>query len=198
MGVYTLKDLEKIIPSIASINQMQVKENLQALTEESLIRCEKIGSGNWYWCFVSDAKRSKENQANTLKQEESKLLEAINEIGAAVEAEMKMREEDEEIFEGGAMDRKALLEIYEGLLKGAERLDGELALYSDCDPADVACKIEETEVYKESATKWTDNIESLASSLIAMFDRDTAALALQQTCGDEYVFGEGLKDLSDL
>jgi hypothetical protein len=74
MGVYTIKELEKLLPGVASINAMQVKEYIQNLSDENLIRVEKIGSGNWYWSFASDTKKFKENALNKLKEEESKLL----------------------------------------------------------------------------------------------------------------------------
>ncbi|KAH9221616.1 meiotic nuclear division protein 1, partial [Leptodontidium sp. 2 PMI_412] len=51
MNVFTLKELEKTLASVASIHAMQVKEYLQSMQDENLIRVEKIGSGNWYWCF---------------------------------------------------------------------------------------------------------------------------------------------------
>ena len=196
MGVYTLKDLEKFLPSIASINQMQVKDYLQALTDESLIRCEKIGSGNWYWCFMSDAKKSKENIINGLRGEEGRLVEAIREMERGIEEEIVKQREDEEMLDVGGMDRKRLLEIHEGLVSKIEGLDRELALYCDNDPAEVMRKIEETKMLKESAVKWTDNIESMYSHLVSISDRDTAAGAMLQACGDEYVVGEGLKELS--
>ena len=195
MGVYSLKDLEKLLPSVASINQMQVKEYLQALTDESLIRCEKIGSGNWYWCFMSDAKKSKENILNGLRAEEGKLVEAIRETERGTEEEMAKQREDEEMLDVGGMDRQTLLEMHEGLVREMEGLDRELALYCDSDPAEVVRKTEETRMMQESAIKWTDNVESIYSRFVAMSDRDTAAGAMVQACGDEYVIGEGLKEL---
>ena len=197
MGVYTFKDLEKSLPSVASINKMQVKEYLDSLTDESLIRCEKIGSGNWYWCFMSDAKKQKENQIKVLKQEESKLKESIKEIEELIATETKMREEDEEMLEGGRLDRKALMEMHEGLIKEAEGLDRELALYSDNDPVEVERKMEETKWLKESANRWTDNIETLASYLNGVMGREQTAQVMCYVCGDEYAVGEGLKELVD-
>ena len=41
-----IKDLEKALPMIASINGMQVKDYLTAMTNENSIRMEKIGGGN--------------------------------------------------------------------------------------------------------------------------------------------------------
>ena len=77
-----------------------------------------------------------------------------------------------------------------------EALDKELALYSDNDPTEVLLKVEETKKLKASAVKWTDNIESLEcyiSSIVT--DRTQLADIMKEACGDEYVVGEGLKEL---
>jgi len=195
MAVYTLKELERLLQSVASINQMQVKEYLQALQDENLIRVEKIGSGNWYWCFMSDAKKIKENTLNGLKAEESKLVASIAETERQFEGEMARRVEDDEMLEDGGMDRKALLEAHGVLLKEMEALDRELACYSDNEPAEVLRKVEETKRLKDSAIRWTDNIESIESFLTSMTSRTQAAEIMHSNCGDEYVVGEGLKDL---
>lgn len=57
---HSIKDLEKALPQVASINGMQVKDYLQALADDSKIRVEKIGSGNWYWSFPNDEKKAKD------------------------------------------------------------------------------------------------------------------------------------------
>ncbi|CZR50791.1 probable MND1 Mnd1/Hop2 complex promote meiotic chromosome pairing and DSB repair [Phialocephala subalpina] len=196
MSVFTFKELEKLLPGVASINQMQVKEYLQSLQDEYLIRVEKIGSGNWYWCFNSEAKKTKENIINTLKAEESKLQASIADTEKQIEEEMAKREDDEEMLEGTGMARKALLETHDMLLREMEGLDKELACYSDNDPAEVLRKAEETKALKESAIRWTDNIESLESFICGLSgDRAAVASMMQGACGDEYVIGEGLKDL---
>lgn len=198
MGVYTISQLEKTLPSIASIAQMQVKEYIQALTDESLIRCEKIGSGNWYWCFLSDAKKRKENVINGLRCEEGKLVEGIKEAEKGIVEEMVKQQEDEEMLVEGGIDRKMLLEMYEGLVREREGLDRELAMFCDNDPVEVVRKVEETKGLKESAMKWTDNIEMMYGFFLSLTggDREGVAGYMQQACGDEYVVGEGLKELS--
>jgi transcription initiation factor IIE alpha subunit len=196
MGVFTLKELEKILPAVASINAMQVKDVLQGLQDENLIRVEKIGSGNWYWCFTSDAKKLKENTINTLKAEESKLIVSIAEAERQIEEETATREDDNEMLEGNGMDRKALLEAYDALLKKTELLDKELACYSDSDPAEVQRKMEEVINLKASTIRWTDNIEALECMLGDLTkDRHQTSEIMQNACGDEYVPGEGLKEL---
>ncbi len=195
MSVYTLKDLEKSLPLVASIHQMQVKDYLQNLQDENQIRVEKIGSGNWYWSFMSDAKKTKENIINNLKAEEGKLMGSVGDAERQVEEEMAKREDDE-MLEGNGMDRKALLEAHGGLLKEMEVLDKELACYTDNDPAAVQHKIEETGRLKDSAIRWTDNIDSMESFIIGLTgDRAKVAEVMQSACGDEYLAGEGLKDL---
>jgi hypothetical protein len=200
MSVFTLKELEKSLQSVASINQMQVKDYLQALQDENLIRVEKIGSGNWYWCFMSDAKKMKENRIDKLKAEERKLRDLIADTDCAIGEETEKREEDEEMLDGNGlgsgMDRKALLEEHEILSKEAETLDRELACYCENDPTEVMRKVEETRILKDSSNRWTDNIESLEAFIMTMTgDRAVTAQLMEQACGGEYVIGEGLKDL---
>lgn len=165
MGVYTLKELEKLLPGIGSINGMQVKDYLQALQDENMIRVEKIGSGNWYWSFRSDAKKQKEGILNNLKAEESKLLTSTADAERQIEEEVAKRDEDDEMLDGDQMDRKALLEAHEAYLKEMEVLDKELALYSENDPAEILRKVEETRKLKEVANMWTERIECLESFL---------------------------------
>lgn len=196
MSVFTLKELEKSLQFVASINQMQVKDFLQAIQDENLIRVEKIGSGNWYWCFMSDAKKAKENMINKLKAEESSMTTAIAETERHIEEEMGKREDDDDMLEGNGMDRKTLLETHGRLLKEMEALDKELACYSDNDPAEIQRKVEETKRLKDSAIRWTDNIESMELFISNLTgDRAITANIMQSACGDEYVAGEGLKDL---
>ncbi|KAL2072543.1 hypothetical protein VTL71DRAFT_11886 [Oculimacula yallundae] len=197
MNVFTLKELEKTLASVASIHAMQVKEYLQAMQDENLIRVEKIGSGNWYWCFTSDAKKAKENILNKLKAEEGSLMMAIEQAEKAIEEETKMRDDEEEGLAGGnGMDRKTLLEAHGLLEKEKEMLDRELAAYSDNDPVEIQRKIEETKTLRDSAIRWTDNIESMESYIGTLTtDRAQMAEIMSQACGAEYVFGEGLKDL---
>lgn len=195
MGVYTFKELEKFLPSVGSINGMQVKDYLQALQDENQIRVEKIGSGNWYWSFKSDAKKIKETVTNNLTLDESRLVTSLADTEKQIEEEMAKREEDDEMLDGG-IDRSALLDTHEKLLKEMEVVDKELSLYSNNDPAEVLRKVEEMQKLKDSAIKWTDNIECLQAFLINLTgDRVQAATIMQTACGEEWVVGEGLKEL---
>lgn len=196
MSVFSLKELEKTLPGVAGINAMQVKEFLQALQDEYLIRVEKIGSGNWYWSFNSDAKKGKENALNKLKAEEETLSTTIAELEKQVEEETAKREDDEEMLDGGGMDRKTLLEARATFLNEQAELDKELACYCDNDPDEIQRNVEETKNLQDSAMVLTDNIEALQSYLNkAIGDRNQVAGIMVSACDGEYVLGEGLADL---
>jgi hypothetical protein len=196
MGVYTFKELEKLLPAVGSINGMQVKDYLQAVQDENQIRVEKIGSGNWYWSFKSEAKKAKENTINSIESEKSKLIATLSDTEKQIKEEMAQREENDGMLEGGGMDRKALLAAHETLLKETDDLDKALSVYSDGNPAEVLRKVGEVQKLKDSAIKWTDNIECLEALVINLTgDRAQAASIMQRACGDEYIVGEGLKEL---
>lgn len=49
---------------------------------------------------------------------------------------------------------------------------------------------------KASAIRWTDNIEALECMLTDVTkDRHQTASIMQNACGDDYILGEGLKEL---
>jgi metal-sulfur cluster biosynthetic enzyme len=62
-----LKDLENALPSAASVHKMQVKDLLKELTDENQVKVEKIGSGNWYWCWAGEEARDKRNMVAQLQ-----------------------------------------------------------------------------------------------------------------------------------
>lgn len=61
---------------------MQIKDVLQGLVDEGLVRCEKIGSGNYYWSFPSETTRIKELKLVNLQQ---KLESETKDINSLVE-----------------------------------------------------------------------------------------------------------------
>lgn len=175
---------------------MVVKDYLQALSDEGLITVEKIGSGNWYWAFVSDAKKTKEKVLNDLNAEETKLNISIAELEKQIIDEMAQREDDDEMLEDNGLDRQALLEAHGRLLKETAALDKELVGYSGNDPTEVIRKAKETQMLKESTERWTDNIECIQSYILDLtHDKEQVALMMQSACGDEYIIGEGLREL---
>jgi hypothetical protein len=99
---HNIKDLEKALPSVGSISGMHVKDYLQSLSDDNKIRVEKIGSGNWYWSFPSDDKKSKELALEKAQDEYTKASAVVADLQARVDEAGAAREEDEELLLGGA------------------------------------------------------------------------------------------------
>ncbi|MCJ1350496.1 MAG: hypothetical protein MMC33_000477 [Icmadophila ericetorum] len=190
-SAHTLKDLEKILPSVASINGMQVKDYLQALSDEGQIRVEKIGSGNWYWSFPSEAKKAKEAVLSALQEEYHTIESAMGEL--------KSKIEDAEVVAGEseAGERQELMERQARGNEEVETLKVELESYSECDPATVIRKKHEIEAFKVKAQRWTDNIYCLEEYLkeVTGGDREALERIREEYYGTEYVAGEGLKEI---
>lgn len=97
---HSVKDLEKILPRVATINSMQVKDYLQALLDDSKICVEKIGNGNWYWSFPNDEKKTKDAALSTAQDDYVKAEVTATNLQALVDQMVIARVQDEEIYLG--------------------------------------------------------------------------------------------------
>lgn len=169
---------------------MQVKDYLQALSDDGRIRVEKIGSGNWYWSFLSEEKRSRDSTLGTLKEDLAKVE------GLAVELEEKVRKANEQRGEddedrGSLVSAKLELDGEIGVLK--KELEG----YKDGDPGEVEWRRKEIKALQANAEVWTDNIGILESHMLGLLGGNREGLdeMKREIYGDEYVEGEGLKEM---
>ncbi|KAJ6079270.1 hypothetical protein N7467_009023 [Penicillium canescens] len=194
---HTLKDLEKTLPSVASINGIQVKEYIQALADENQLRVEKIGSGNWYWSFASDDKHEQERHLARVSAEVGKSRKSCTETTAALADETARREEESEDEE----KRESLILQKAGLQTAVDRVRTiEAQLTGTLDSLGVkSVKQIQAELagFRQDALKWTDNIYVLEEYLrkLAGGDRQMVEEVLRECYGDEYVDGEGLREL---
>ena len=171
---------------------MQVKDFLQALSDEGQIRVEKIGNGNWYWYFMSAEKRSKEVVLESLRGDKQRIE------GAVAELRQKIEEAKKAVDKGGSeVERDGLRDKVTSIKEEVEKLRKELEGYSDCDPGVVIQKKKEAENLKQKATMWTDNIYCLESYLNKVTEGNREALERirEEFYGAEYVVGEGLREL---
>ena len=191
---HTLKDLEKTLPSVASINGIQVKEYIQSLTDEGQLRVEKIGSGNWYWSFGSDEKHERERQLTRMSTDLEKTRKSCADAEAGLAAETVRREQETDEDEGQRdflVARKAELQAAVDRVRSTEaQLTGRL---SNKGAKQVQ---EEIAGFRQEALQWTDNIYILEEYLrkLAGGDRQMVDLLLRACYGDEYVDG-GLYEL---
>ncbi|KAF1929592.1 meiotic nuclear division protein 1 [Didymella exigua CBS 183.55] len=184
---YSLKDLEKLIPSVASINGMGVKDYVQALQDDDLIHWEKIGSGNWYWSFPSEARKEKEGKLAKAQEEYEKANATVSELQAKVDQAGAAQSEDENLLAETGGDRKALVAKHEGLSKEVERLRTELAAYSEFDPVELDKKIHNARRSRAAADKFTEHIYCMESWLKDRIpDRESQVGVLRDLYGDEW------------
>ncbi|KAJ5384914.1 Meiotic nuclear division protein 1 [Penicillium concentricum] len=188
---HTLKDLEKTLPSVASINGIQVKEYIQPLIDEGQLRVEKIGSGNWYWSFSSDEKHERECQLARVTMEVEKVRKSCADAEATLAAETMRRVEEDEDERESLMTKKTELQMAIDRVRTAE---AQLSLNSLS--KGVKQVQEELVGFQQQALQWTDNIYMLEEYLrkLAGGDRQIIEVVLRECYGDEYVDG-GLSEL---
>lgn len=97
---HSIKDLEKTLPQVSGVNGMQVRDYLQALSDDNKIRVEKIGSGNWYWSFPSDEKKTTQAALDKAQEEHDKADRAVQELQGKVDEAGAARAEDDEMLMG--------------------------------------------------------------------------------------------------
>lgn len=180
---------------MASINSIQVKEYIQGLTDENQIRVEKIGSGNWYWSFPGDGLRERRARIAGLKREVERVGGVVRDVQGRV-GELGARRA-EEGMEGEEGVRDGVRGEKGGLEKEVGELKRQWAVLSDGQGKSVRVMKGEMDEAREMAKIWTDEVYVLEGYLrqVAGGDRE-AVEAVQRECyGDEYVEGEGLREL---
>ncbi|KAI2792450.1 hypothetical protein POX_b02488 [Penicillium oxalicum] len=194
---HTLKDLEKSLPAVASINSIQVKEFIQALTDENQIRVEKIGSGNWYWCFGSDERQDRQRQLTRVEADVDKARKGCADAEADLAAELARRQQEGD--DSSCDAEREILQVQKIHLHEDIRRLGKI----DTSPVDAVGSKSvsqlQTELagFHQQALQWTDNIYILEEYLckLAGGDREMVDELLRQCYEDEYVEGEGLREL---
>ncbi|KAI4158567.1 MAG: hypothetical protein LQ342_007306 [Letrouitia transgressa] len=186
--VHNIKELEKVLPLVASINGMQVKDYLQALQDDGKIRVEKIGSGNWYWSFLSEEKKSRENTLDKLREEKTMLDLSVEGLSEKVKEAAK-----DKPAEG---DTTAVINLHDILEQEVKTLRLELESYKDADPEELQRKKEETTAQQRRAERWTDNIGIIEGWFGKLLGGDKEQMErIRQECyGSEYLEGEGLME----
>lgn len=169
---------------------MQVKEYLQALSDEGKIRVEKIGSGNWYWSFLSEEKKIRNETLAKLNEEEQKIIVTVQELQERIQEAAGKRD-------GGEDGRQELVAAQAKLTEEVFALKEEMGGYRDGDPAELIKKKAEIVKYREMAHRWTENLEILEDWLGKVVGGDKEKLeGIKRTYyGEEYEEGVGLREL---
>ncbi|KAK5173701.1 uncharacterized protein LTR77_002382 [Saxophila tyrrhenica] len=177
---HTLKDLEKALPSVASINGMQVKDYLQHLQDENRISVEKIGSGNWFWCFPSEQKKIRERALAEAQSTHDKAASVVNDLKQKL-ADINAQHEDEaEMLDNGAESREELVESKAALQSDVKRLEKALEAYRDTDPTEIERKKAVVQLLRDQATQCTEEIYSMEGWFKERTGSDEVIAALRQ------------------
>jgi DNA repair exonuclease SbcCD ATPase subunit len=184
-----------MLPSVASINGMQVKEYIQELADEGKIRVEKIGSGNWYWCFGGEERKERERRLEQLQKEVDRARSNYEDVEKQLAVRKREKEEEGDLEEG---EREELIRKNAELEEDCKRLRAQWLAVSDSSTGKGIQEMrDEVQEFQQQAQMWTDNIYVLEGYLrkLAGGDREVIAAVQRECYGDEYVEGEGLREL---
>ncbi|KAJ3402852.1 Meiotic nuclear division protein 1, partial [Chytridiales sp. JEL 0842] len=159
--VFQLKEVEKE-GSKRGIVLNTVKEVLESLVADNLVKSEKIGTSNYFWSFPGEALVAKKRKLEKLAEEVVTAKKRHLELDAAIAKEKTMRNETEE--------RQQLLAKVLALEKEQKAMKAELLQFKECDPAVLEAKEKLAKIAKTAANRWTDNIFSLQSYCSRMYN----------------------------
>ncbi|XP_043684558.1 meiotic nuclear division protein 1 homolog [Vespula pensylvanica] len=159
---FTLKELEKIAPKEKGIVTQTVKDVLQTLVDDGLVRSDKIGTSIYFWTFPGE----------NITAVENRIAHASKRI---VESEFKLQKLKEECIkeQTGREDteeRRNLLQDIQQLREKENELKSHIAKLSDVDPDAIAKMAEKAQMFKEVTNIWTDNIFAIQSWCKRKFD----------------------------
>jgi len=160
---------------VAAINGMQVKgssfltlpshthtdlppDYLQHLQDENKISVEKIGSGNWYWCFASEEKKTRERALAEATSAHDKAASVVDDLKQKLAAVNAQHEDEAEMLDNGGDSREELVASKATLEEDVKKLQKALATYSDMDPTELERKKAETKRFQQEAEQFTDEI----------------------------------------
>ncbi|KAJ1981768.1 Meiotic nuclear division protein 1 [Dimargaris xerosporica] len=175
---FQLKELEKIAPKSKGIVAQSVKEVLQSLVDDDIVKGEKIGTSNYFWSFPSAALKSRKRKIDDLEANLQQLVQKNEELQASIAAATDGREETDERAEL----LKQLSEIENKHTANKQELDK----FRECDPVLLQAKERAANKAKDAANRWTDNIFILQSYCVNKFGVDTADFNKQFGITDDF------------
>ncbi|KAL6764781.1 putative MND1 domain-containing protein [Haematococcus lacustris] len=152
--VFVLKDIEKAAVK-KGINSQLVKDLLKSLTDDDLVRVEKIGASNFYWSFPSDASVKVINELSKAESELEAVRKRKREVAASLEQEKKGRQDTA----ARAQQMAQLAQLKQQVAEAQAELDK----YKDNDPETVEAMRTGAVAARDAANRWLDNIHCLMS-----------------------------------
>ncbi|KAH3889991.1 meiotic nuclear division protein 1 homolog [Dreissena polymorpha] len=168
---FQLKELERMCQKEKGITSMSVKEILTSLIDDGMVDTDKIGTSVYFWAFPSKASQNRRRKIDDLSVKVSEAETRCSSLRDAV-AQARVGKEQTD-------DRTELLTQLSDAQSEKSRLEKELERYRECDPEVIAEVKQQTQVAKEAANRWTDNIFSTKSWIKNKFSFEEAVINKQ-------------------
>ncbi|KYQ49933.1 Meiotic nuclear division protein 1 like protein [Trachymyrmex zeteki] len=152
---FTLKELEKIAPKDKNIVVQAVKDVLQALVDDGLVRSEKIGTSTYFWRFPGENITTTERRIADISKKLVEVEFKLEKLKEEVQKEKELKNDTEE--------KRKLLEEVEQLKKEEQEIKKQIAKFSNVDPEVIVEMDKKAQKYKDGTNIWTDNIFAIQS-----------------------------------
>ena len=189
---------------------MAIKDLIKDLTDENRVKVEKIGSGNWYWCWAGEEANEKKKMVaqleyvrsnstsycclHLIRLEKSKLDANNAKMGEQI---ANLKEEQSVAFND--REHQHLLEQLAPLEEDVKNLASEVEQHQNALSGGMEDMRVRTQQVKIAFSQATDSIYILESYLMSLAGGDRNAMeAIREECyGSLYVQGEELEEFAD-
>jgi vacuolar-type H+-ATPase subunit I/STV1 len=141
---------------VQGVVQQTIKDVNQSLVDDNLVQQDKIGTLNIFWSFPLKAVQDQLTYKEQLREENIKQRKLSQELEEKITEAKKLRI---------AKDRKEKLKQLQDLMILEKSLDKQLQEFKANDPDTVSQILEQAEINKAAADRWTDNIWAVKSYL---------------------------------
>lgn len=147
-AVFQLKELEKRAAKEKKIVLQTVKDVNQALIDDGLVVCEKIGTCNYYWAFPSSTQQTKRAKVEKLNTKVSSLSETA----------LQLKHENVQLkADRRASDARAeIAQHVETLMKEILEAEQNISTYTTRSSGHLEAARADWEVVKTAANAYTD------------------------------------------
>ena len=152
---FLLKEIEKLASKKGVVLQ-SVQEILKTLTDDDLVKTDKIGTTNWFWSFPSEHATKLEQKKNQCDAELKALEKQLKKIEEDIENEKTTNKEND--ASSSAQDRKNAEMALQAAKDENAKLLKELAKLEESNPELQEQVAKGVDAMRGAADRWTDNL----------------------------------------
>ncbi|GMM33049.1 Mnd1 protein [Saccharomycopsis crataegensis] len=164
---YSIKEIETTAAKKTGISSMQIKDVLQQLLDEDLVKFDKCGSMNLYWCFQYDSTKNMIVKHRRLLENIREAEDDKRQIVSAINVARKEREENISNDKDGAnnITRISLQREIKELKQEHQELLSRVRELQLNDPARIEQMQSSLIKTQLESERYTDNVDSLVGYL---------------------------------